>query len=216
MSKYLEGEERVLSEQTGRRRRKEIRPDEIVDAALAEFTRNGFAGARIDDIARRAAISKGAVYLYFPSKEALFEAVVRRLVVPRVERIMALGEAGNLPPEAALRAIIEGLYAELASGPIRYILRLLISEGERFPHLVNVYYTEVISRGMKTVRTVIERGIAAGEFRSAPIVDFPQTVIAPVMMGAVWKLLFDKFHPLDLERLRDGHIDLVLNGLRRR
>ncbi len=194
----------------------EERADVIAAAALSEFAEKGFAAARIDDIARRAGISKGTVYLYFDSKELLFEEVIRRYIVPRIERATGAGEGKSLTAEATLRIIIRQFYREIVGSDLRYIMRLLIAEGGRFPHLLRFYHAEVISRGMKAVTETLRRGVDSGEFRSSAIVEFPHVIAAPAVLAMLWKLLFDDFQPLDLERLAEAHTDIILNGLRSR
>ena len=198
------------------RRRKEERPDEILEAALHEFAANGFAATRVDDVARRAGISKGTVYLYFDSKQRLFEAVVRHWILPPLQRIEQLAQAEEISSASLIRHQIATLYTELVATDLRHILRLMIAEGPRFPDLVEFYYREVVERGLAAITRVINRGVATGEFRRTAASEAPQAVIGAAIMAAMWRLLFEERHPIDLEAMMRGHCDVVLNGLLRR
>ena len=199
-----------------RQRRKEARPEEILKAALQEFAANGFAATRVDDVARRAGISKGTVYLYFDSKQQLFEAVVRHWILPPLERIETLAKADEISSASLIRHQIATLYTELVGTDLRHILRLMIAEGPRFPDLVEFYYREIVMRGLTAITRVIDRGVASGEFRATAARDAPQAVVGAAIMAAMWRLLFEERHPVDLATLMKGHCDVVLNGLLRR
>lgn len=198
-------------------RRKTQRPTEIVQAALEVFAEEGFARATITQIAQRAGAAKGTVYLYFETKEQLFEAVVHEHIKP----VFAAAEqiVGSFPGPASelLTRLLERIYQELANSPLRRgIMRILIGEGERFPRLTEFYHREIICSAQSLLRSVIQKGIDSGEFRRAGVLDFPATVMGPVMLAAIWKMTFDRFDPLRLDDFARAHIDLVLNGLRQR
>lgn len=197
-----------------RRRRKEARPSEIAEAARAVFAEKGFAAARIEDVATRAGISKGTLYLYFDTKEALFEAVVREVIGPIVASADMLSRDENAKTEDLLRALIGIFYRELVGTERREIMRLLIAEAGRFPQLVEVYHREVIGRGKVVLGAIVARGVARGEFRDGPATRNPEIVLAPAIMAAIWKMVFDTIDPLDLEQFAAAHVDLVLAGLR--
>jgi AcrR family transcriptional regulator len=188
----------------------------ILAAALEEFFDQGFAAARLDAIAERAGIGKGTVYLYFDSKETLFEEAVRNMIAPLIDRLEHLTVAPQGSAEAMLRVIIATFYREFVGTERRRILRLLIGEGPRFPRLLAFYHREVVSRGIGVARKVIAHGVARGEFRETAVGDLPQVLIGPAMIGAIWMMLFNDFEPIDLEKLCSAHIDLVLEGLRLR
>ncbi|MEM7441708.1 MAG: TetR/AcrR family transcriptional regulator [Pseudomonadota bacterium] len=193
---------------------KEGRSDDILDAALEEFSTKGFEAARLDDVAKRAGISKGTIYLYFNSKDQLFEGVVRRWVLPRVSAAEELLANHDGPVEALIRAQVRGIYQELAGSRLREILRLMIAEGPRFSHLVDFYYETVIQRGLKTLQKTIELGVKRGEFRQTALPDHPQVVLGPVIVAAIWKILFERHHTLDSEQLFETHFDILMNGLK--
>lgn len=197
-----------------RKRRKEQRPEEILHAALEEFIAKGYAGTRLDDVARRAGISKGLVYVYFDTKEDLFKAVIRTFLVPHVEMLRGEIEGSQLSSEALLRGPVLGLMKKIVSSRVHELVRLLIAEGQRHPDLTSFYYEEVVSRGMSVIRTIIDRGIARGELRETPLREFPQLVIAPMLMAMVWKLLMERHRPLDAERILETHVELLLQFLK--
>jgi AcrR family transcriptional regulator len=186
----------------------------ILNAALEEFFEQGFAAAKLDVIAERAGVGKGTVYLYFDSKEALFEEAVRNVIVPVIERIEAVALSPRGSAEDLLRIMITTFYREIVATDRRRILRLLIGEGPRFPRLLAFYHGEVISRGMSMLRGVLRYGIERGEFRQSAAIEFPQVLIGPAMAGAIWMMLFNEIDAIDLERLCEAHIDLALNGLK--
>jgi AcrR family transcriptional regulator len=197
-----------------RRRRKEARPQEILGAALAEFAANGYAATRLDDVARRAGISKGTIYLYFDSKEELFREVVRQSVVPQLENLRAAVEGFGGSVEDFIRTRFKEFELRLIESEVRFILRLLIAEGHKFPDLTQFYFDEVIGRGMAVLRRLVARGVAQGEFRPTALDEVPQLLVAPALMGLLWKTLFDRYRPLDLERMLETYVDLILHGLK--
>lgn len=197
------------------RRRKEARPAEIVDAARAEFIDKGFTTARIDDIAVRAGVSKGLVYVYFPSKEALFEAVVRTAVVPILDTVAAMIEADDSTPAPdQLRMMIATVYRELVLTERRRLLQLIIAEGSRFPEIARFYHAEMISKARELLRHVILRGVRRGEFRESALSDFPEILVAPALIAAIWKLLFEPFEPVDTDAYMAVHIEAVIRLLK--
>jgi AcrR family transcriptional regulator len=200
--------------QSPKKRRKDARPGEIVDAARAEFVERGFSAARIDAIAERAGVSKGLVYVYFPSKEALFEAVIRSAVVPVLDGAAALIAADpETPAPDQLRMVVGTAYRELVKTERRRLLHMIIAEGPRFPELARFYHGEVVSKGRALLRTLIGRGVARGEFRASALADYPEIVLAPALLAAMWKLLFEPFEPVDTDTFMAAHLDVMLRGL---
>lgn len=195
------------------RRRKAERPDEIVAAALAEFAARGFAATRIDDVARRAGIGKGTVYLYFDSKEALFRAVVRRAIVPRIDEVTALIAAHDGPTPDLMRVLLKQLLRRVIGTEASALVRLVIAEGPAFPDLAEAYHREVISRGLAVFRGLVERGVRRGEFRPTALGRFPQLIVAPALLAVIWRALFEPYQPLDVDALVDAHVDLLAAAL---
>jgi AcrR family transcriptional regulator len=197
-----------------RQRDRETRESEILDAAFAEFAAHGYAATRLEDVARRAGVAKGLPNFYFASKEALFKAVLRRLVLPDWSAIEARFEQSDGSIAASLRDLIAVVYERLVRNPRAHqLLRLLVAEGLRFPELTEFYYAELIERALALLRKLLARGVERGEIRPGPILDYPQAIMAPALMAVLWQLLFANLHPLEVARFFEAHIDLVLNGL---
>ena len=195
-------------------RRKEERPHEILESALKEFSEKGFASARLEDIARHAGISKGTIYLYFKSKEDLFHEMIRHWILPQLEKIEAVArDPGSA--EDILSKLLEIIYDNLVSTDARHIPRLIIGEGTRFPELARFYHREVIVRFHRSLRAILERGVASGEFRPSVLEWKLQPVFSPALTAALWKLIFDSIEPLQIDVYRKTHIDLLLHGLKK-
>lgn len=200
---------------TSRRRRKEQRPGEIIEAAVQEFAQRGFAATRLEDVAERAGVTKGTIYFYFKDKEELFKAAARSSLHPALSEIESLSAGFEGSAEDFLRLHLNTAYSKLARNPrAAQIIRLLISEGPQFPELVQFYYNEIISYGLRILRGVIERGVAQREFRRTRAADFPQIVFAPVLAATLWTLMFAESHPVDLDAYARTHLDLLINGLK--
>ena len=198
------------------RRRKDARPAEIVDAALAVFAERGFSAARLDDVAARAGISKGTLYLYFASKEELFKAVVRQALLPNLERVERLLRAHPGPAAAQVELMIGQIGALLQNTQIGAMPKLIIAEAGNFPELARFYLEEVIQRGLGLLAGVVERGIASGELRAVDVGHAVRTLIAPVLLAAIWKSTFEAHAGarLDADAFLRAALDLLLNGLR--
>jgi AcrR family transcriptional regulator len=187
----------------------------ILAAALDEFVEKGFAAARLDSIAERAGVAKGTIYLYFDTKETLFEEAVRVVIGPMVARFEALAAAPQDDAEAILRQMIRTLYREVISDPKkRSLLRLIISQGPRFPRLLRFYHDELIARSMAAMRRVLAHGVERGEFVRSAATDHPQIVFGPALTAAIWTILFAQIDPLDLDAYCEAHLDFVLRGLK--
>jgi len=194
---------------------KENRSRDILAAALAVFAEKGFAAARLDDIAARAEVSKGTLYLYFDSKEALFEALVRAAVLPNLERLEGLVTAWNGSSAALLRQMLGVLTGVLREGRITAFPKLIIAEATTFPHLARLYREQVAERGLKLIAGVMERGVASGEFRPVDPTAAARLFIAPVLFIAIWRVTFAQFddRKLDEAALLATHADLLIRGL---
>lgn len=199
--------------QRGQRRRD--REAAIVAAAIDEFRTSGLANARLDDIATKAGVAKGTLYLYFDSKEDLFKAAVRSLIHPLFEAMEQQVAVFEGPTEQLLRQAIRTMYLNAAenSGGCE-LMRLMIAEGHRMPDLAEFYRSEVAARGLATLRMIVWRGIAKGEFRQSPAAEFPHLLLAPCKLSMTWQLIFGKDHGLDLERYAEAHAEFVLAALR--
>ena len=186
----------------------------ILDAALDVFAEKGFADARLDDVAARAGVAKGTIYLYFASKEALFEALIRSGIAAPIEAIEERVLALDLPAEATLRMLFAFLRQEVLGTRRKEIVRLILSEAGRFPDIAAVYHREVVSRGMRLLRRLAERAIARGEFRSDELARFPQLAVAPGIVALLWTNLFQHLEPLDVEAMFEAHLALLMRALK--
>ncbi|MBU8538420.1 TetR/AcrR family transcriptional regulator [Falsiroseomonas tokyonensis] len=191
-----------------RRRRKEARPGEIVEAGLAEFGARGFAAARMEDVARRAQVAKGTVFLYFPTKEALFEAVAAR-ATPLQDDLLAQIESEQGSSLDLLRALLSRLYAAMARPETVALMRIMIMEGQRFPAILESWHRVSVQRAQVMLERIVERGIAAGEIRPGALTALPMVLAGPAVMAALWRITFDPLQPLPIEQFRDAHLDLV-------
>jgi AcrR family transcriptional regulator len=196
-------------------RRKEERPAELTAAALELFVEHGYAATRLEDVARRAGVSKGTLYLYFDGKEALFQAVVREGLVAALERGERMLEAHRGSAAALLRELMQGWWEVIGNTPFGGLPKLMVSECRNFPELGKFYSSEVISRGYRLIQQVVERGIRTGEFKRLDPEYVTRLVIAPVTLLAIWRHSFDfcDSHRLDPQRYLDHHVNLLLNGL---
>ncbi|MGA3327399.1 MAG: TetR/AcrR family transcriptional regulator [Terriglobia bacterium] len=196
-----------------RREQKMHRQEGILAAAFAVFAAHGYEATRIDEVARRAGIAKGTIYLYFRDKEQLFRAVVRSLLQKRFDAV-----AGSFKgtAEQLLRELLSRMYSQVVKNEkVRSIVRLLIAESGRFPHLAEIYHREIIAPGMKAVRQALRHGIASGEFRKTSAVEFPQILAAPGVLAIVWRLLHGERHRLALDAYSKAHLEFVLASLRK-
>jgi AcrR family transcriptional regulator len=196
-------------------RRKDARPAEVLEAALDVFFEKGFAAARLEDIAARAGVSKGTVYLYFDSKEDVFEALVHAIPEANVEQLRAVAADQSVPADAMLRRVLTFVGAFLRDERMQKFPRLIIGEGGRFPKLAETYKREVISRGVAILSSIIERGIEEGRFRNIDPRHAAFGAIAPLLFGAIWHTTFERFDsvPIDVQALVDQHIDTFLRGI---
>jgi AcrR family transcriptional regulator len=183
------------------------RRDAILSAALDEFSTRGFEAARLDDVARRAGVAKGTIYLYFRDKESLFQELIRSMLTPLVGTIETLGEA-DVPLPVLADRIVELFVREVYETRRKDVIRLMISEGRRFPKLAEFYYREVLSRIIAAVRSLLRRAAARGEIPES-LVDFPQIVAAPGLVAIVWNGLFERFEPLDVRKMMKTHVELL-------
>ena len=195
-------------------RRKDDRPAEITEAALAAFAEKGYAATRVDDVAKRAGVSKGLLYLYFKTKEELFKAVIRSFVAPKVQELSVIVDESDLSAEEFIRGPFLSMIKTIPDSPVRVIVRLMFSEGSKHPDLVEFYWENVVTHALEMMRKLIRRGVAAGEFRKSAVDDLPQLLVAPVIFSVVWNQVFEKHARLDTDLLIETHIDAMLQYLK--
>jgi AcrR family transcriptional regulator len=198
---------------SSRKRRKEARPAELIEAGLQEFAKNGFAGTRLDDVAQRAGVAKGTIYLYFADKEALFMAAARSRVSPVLDEMAGFVDGYPGTTRDLLRFMFGTLHQQLVESDLKVLIRIIIAEGERFPAVTGYYYDEVISKGRALLERVIRRGLARGEVRTGAAADLPVILFAPALMAAVWRLCFDRHASISPEAFLAAHCNLVFDGL---
>jgi AcrR family transcriptional regulator len=190
-------------------RRKEDRPQEITQAALEAFTEKGYAATRVEEVAKRAGVSKGLMYLYFKTKEELFKAVVKSVVIRRMDQLIGNIETTDLSSEDFIRGPLSSFMKQVPGSPVAIVIRLLISEGPRHPDLVDYYYENVVAKGLAAITGFVERGVERGEFRKSVITELPQLFLAPVMLSIIWGIVF-KTRELDTDKLIETQIDMLL------
>jgi AcrR family transcriptional regulator len=197
-------------------RRKAARPAEILSAALDCFAERGFAATRLEDIAARAGVTKGTLYLYFPGKEELFKALVRQELLPNVERLEAAA-AGPGTATDMLGQLVAVWAGHVAPSRISVLPKLVIAEAGNFPELAKFYHDEVIQRGLPVLRSILRRGVESGEFRPIDVEHTAFCVIGPLLLSVLWKHSFEPHagRSLDVAALCRAHLDTLLNGLRR-
>lgn len=196
------------------RRRAEARPEEILDAALAEFTARGFEAARMEDIAKSAGISKAAVYLYFPSKMALLEALIEAKVSPLAEQARTLAAAGEANPLLALRVIATVAAQRLSDPKLFAVPRLVISVSGRFPEIADHYRTHVVDKARGALEHLIEAGMATGAIRRADTNAVARAFIGPLFFEAMWTHVLQGETALnDPQKLIEQQFDILLSGL---
>src|SRR5579875_105410 len=185
----------------------------ILAAALDEFSARGFAAARLDDVARRAGVAKGTIYLYFRDKESLFQELVRAMLTPLIGTIEAMGEA-DLPPAVMRERMTELFVREIYETRRKDVIRLIIAEGRRFPKLAEFYYREVLARVLVVMRALLARMAARGEM-ATDLARFPQIMAAPGLIAIIWSGLFERFEPLDVRAMMRTYFKLLFATGRR-
>ena len=172
---------------TPRRRRKEARPSELTAAALDLFVEKGFSATRLDDVAARAGVSKGTLYLYFDSKEALFKAVVEEGIVPILES--AEQELAEYQGDSVdlLHRLIFGWWELFGGTRLAGVSKLILSESNNFPEIARYYNDRVIVRGHALLRAILQRGVDRREFELSNLEAGIDVVLAPLMMLVIWR-----------------------------
>jgi AcrR family transcriptional regulator len=197
------------------RRRAEARPDEVLDAALKLFIERGFAATRVEDIAAQAGLSKGAVYLYFPSKEAILEGLVQRAVLPVANSALGVLQNYSGDPRPVIAAALKIVAVRLNDPKLIAIPRLLIREMINFPELAQMYREQVIDRVVPAVEMLVRNGIRDGYFRPLDPELTLRSIIGPIIAHVMIAELFGLTPKggLEIERLVDNHLSILFDGL---
>jgi len=198
-------------------RRKQARPGELLDAALDLFVEKGYAATRLDDVAARAGVSKGTLYLYYAGKEELFKAVVRLNIVPLIEafeRDAALSTAGSAE---LLREFFRRWWISFGATRLAGIAKLVVGEAGNFPELARFFQQEVVLPNAALLRSIIERGVRQREFRAIDVDACVQLWMAPMVMRAIWEHSILPCCPsgteIPVDRFLAAHLDFVLGAL---
>ena len=195
-------------------RRSDARPSEIVTAALTLFADRGFAATKLEDVARAAGISKGTVYLYFPTKEDLFRAVVRQELLPNLADVEAMLDRHQGPTGDLLRMMANRML-QVMDSEVGSIPKLVLSEAGNFPEIARFYAEEVVGRGIRLFGRILHRGAERGEFRSVEPMQVMPTLVGPILLMLLWRHSIGRHTALqfDPQAVIDTHIDLLLRGL---
>jgi AcrR family transcriptional regulator len=196
--------------QSVREMRSAARRQAILSAALDEFSAAGFAAARLDDVAKRAGVAKGTIYLYFADKETLFQELARSMMSPLVGNIESFASA-DIPLPMLLEGLADLFTREVIGSRRKDIIRLIISEGPRFPSLAEFYHREVLSRVIAALRIVLQRAYDRGELRQKSLIEFPQLLAAPGLVAIIWNAMFERIAPLDARAMLKAHLDIILD-----
>jgi AcrR family transcriptional regulator len=197
------------------RRRAEARPDEVLDAALDLFIEKGFAATRVEDIARRAGLSKGAVYLYFESKEKILEGIIRRAIVPIAEHALSFARGYEGDPRIVITMVMKMLAIKLSDPRILAIPKVIFREIIGFPELAEMYRREVLDKVLPVVEGLIRKGIDEGYLRQVDPELTIRSIVGPIMLHVAMNEIFG-LRPADgmaIDRLIDNHLTILFDGL---
>lgn len=197
-----------------RQQASEQRREAILAAALEVFASDGFAAARLDDVAAKAGVAKGTIYLFFEDKEHLFEQILISAITPVLAQVEALASAPAMSLDEVLAAMFAYFRKEVLGTRRREVIRLVLSEGRRFPRIVEAYHREVVSKGLAIVTKIARRAHERGELAHRDLVRFPHLVFAPLLLAVIWDSLFSRLEPLDVEGLLTTHRSLLAGDAR--
>ena len=197
------------------KRRADERPREICAAALEVFAEKGFAAAKLDEIARRAGVSKGTLYLYFKDKEELFRAVVRSAIAPNIEAVISAVSSLDAPASDVVRLFLSSFAEQEARLPVGAVAKIVVGESRNFPELARVWHDEVASKAIGALARFVEQAQQRGEVKAGDPRLYAFSLIGPMVFGALWRatLVPAGGQPLDLAALAQQHAQTVLRGL---
>lgn len=197
------------------KRRKEARPPEILEAALAVFAEKGFAGARMEDIAARAGVTKGTIYLYFQNKEAVFKSLVRDSIGTTLEGVTDASRHFEGSARELLRLVMTTMARFLTTSDRVVLVKVILAESGNFPELLRFYREEIIAKGLALLTGVMARGMESGEFRKMNPDFAARLCVAPMLFAALWRTTFAQFdtEPFDYQGFVAAHIETLTKGL---
>ncbi len=197
------------------KRRAEERPSEICAAALDVFTERGFAAAKLDDIARRAGVSKGTLYLYFKDKDELFRAAVRDTIAPDIDSVSGALLASDLPFEDCIRMLLKRFAEVSAKVPVGAVAKMVVGESRNFPKLAKVWHDEIVSKAIGLIAALIEKGQRRGEVRAGDPRLHAFSLMGPMMIAILWRETLQPAGgaPVDIEAMAAQHAETILGGL---
>jgi AcrR family transcriptional regulator len=202
---------------TTRQRRKDARPSELLDAALELFVEKGFAATRAEEVAQRAGVSKGTLYLYYPSKEELFKAVIAQSLTSRIEQTAQEVQAYEGPMGELLEDVLVRWWQQIYESPASGTFKIVVSEVRNFPEIADFWVHNVVEPGGALIGSVVGRGIASGEFRAVDDIEsVVHSLVLPMVMLCVHKhgLAACTQHKIDGHRFIADHVALVVRSLR--
>ncbi len=199
-----------------RKRRKEARPSELLEAALHLFVEKGFTATRLEDVAARAGVSKGTLYLYYENKDALFKAVIQEGIIPVIAENEAIAAKHSGCSFELLELLLQNWWTKIGQTAFAGIPKLIVAEARNFPELARFYYENVISRGRALVASALRRGMDSGEFRTMDVETTVDVVIAPILMLLIWRFSMNCCQSCesDPQTYLRIHMDLLRQGLR--
>jgi AcrR family transcriptional regulator len=204
---------------SSRQRRKEARPQELLDAALELFVEKGFVATRSEEVAARAGVSKGTLYLYYPSKEELLKAVIRQQLSSEIAAGAVAAERFTGPTADLLLEVLSQWWQRIFDSPASGVFKLVVTEVRGFPEIADFYVKDVIEPGHRVIGSIIRRGIARGEFRPVDVSVAVQSLVMPMVMLCLHKHSVGACASGEMfvepHRFIRAHIELVLSGLRR-
>ena len=200
------------------RRRKADRPGEIVEAAMAVFAERGFAAAKLDEIARRAGVSKGALYLYFETKEEIFRAVVDQAIAPNMQAVRAMVAAHPGPLPDLLRLVAARVGTLMETLPVGGVVKMVIGEAGNFPELARVWHDDLVAHILGAMTDAIRAAQRRGEVRPGDPRIYALEVIAPMLVALIWRETFAPVgaEPFDLPAVARQHVETMIEGLKLR
>jgi AcrR family transcriptional regulator len=200
---------------TSRKRRPKARPAEILEAALDLFTERGFKATRLEDVASRAGLSKAAIYLYFKDKTSLLTALVQAMAGANIDLASSMVARHQGPVAPLLRQLLEFMAGRIEQSRMPDLMKLVISESRAHPEIGRFYLENVIGKGLPLFQSIIERGVASGEFRKVDPRLTVKCLVGPMVLAAIWKSAFEPIgaEPIDIAALAAHHADLIIRAL---